>query len=45
MPSTGMLRHVGLITTDVSGGRVASNCKVERISEMGMLALAGRRRL
>jgi hypothetical protein len=32
-----MLRHMALVRTDVSGERIASIIKVERISEFGTL--------
>jgi hypothetical protein len=39
MPSSGMLRRVTLVRTDVSEGRSVSSIKVTRISELGALAV------
>jgi hypothetical protein len=39
MPSSGMLRRVVLIKTDVSEEHIASVIKVTRISELGKLAV------
>jgi hypothetical protein len=35
MPSTGMLRRVALVRTDVSEGPIASIIRVTKISELG----------
>jgi hypothetical protein len=37
MPSTGFLRRVALVRTDVSEERGASNIKVTRIGELGTI--------
>jgi hypothetical protein len=39
MPSSGMLLHVALVRTDVSGEGIASIIRVTRIGELGKLAL------
>jgi hypothetical protein len=42
MPSSGMLRHVALVRTDVSEELNASIIRVTRIGELGtMLAITG----
>jgi hypothetical protein len=38
MPSSGMLRHVALVRTDVSEKLSSSIIRVTRIGELGMLA-------
>jgi hypothetical protein len=35
MPSSGMLRRVGLVRTDVSEASIASIIRVKRVSELG----------
>jgi hypothetical protein len=42
MASSGMLRHVALIRTDVSEDLSASIIRVTRIGELGTLACVGR---
>jgi hypothetical protein len=37
MPSSGMLRRVAVVSTDVSKERISSIIRVTRISELGML--------
>jgi hypothetical protein len=37
MPSSGMLRHVALVRTDVSEERIASFMRVTRIGELGTI--------
>jgi hypothetical protein len=44
MSSSGMLRRVALVRTDVSEELSASIIKVTRIGELGMLAVASNRR-
>jgi hypothetical protein len=44
MPSSGMLRRVALVSTDVSEELSASNVRVRRISELGTLAVTSNRR-
>jgi demethoxyubiquinone hydroxylase (CLK1/Coq7/Cat5 family) len=39
MPSSGMLRRVALVGTDVSEERIASIIRVTRIGEVGTLAI------
>jgi hypothetical protein len=44
MPSSGMLRHVALITTDVSEEHSASTIRATRVGELGtMLAVTSNR--
>jgi hypothetical protein len=45
MASSGMLRRVALVRTDVSDELNASFIKVTRIGELGMLAVTSNRRL
>jgi hypothetical protein len=45
MPSSGMLRRVALVRTEISGERSASNNRVARIGELGTtLAVTSNRR-
>jgi hypothetical protein len=44
MPSSGMLRRVALVRTDVSEERIASFIRVTRIGEQGTLAVTSNRR-
>jgi hypothetical protein len=44
MPSSGMLRLVGLVRIDVSEKYIAYIIGVERISELGTLAVTSNRR-
>jgi hypothetical protein len=45
MPSSGMLRHVALVRTDVSEERIASFIRVTRFGELGtVLAVTSNRR-
>jgi hypothetical protein len=44
MSSSGMLRRVALVRTDVSEERSASIISVTRIGELGTLAATGNRR-
>jgi hypothetical protein len=43
MPSSGMLRRVALVRTDVSEERIASIIKVTRIGELGTLSMTSNR--
>jgi hypothetical protein len=43
MPSSGTLRHVALVRTDVSEEPSASIIRVTRIGELGMLAVTSKR--
>jgi hypothetical protein len=46
MPTSGMLRRVALVRTDISEERIASIIKVTRIGELGTtLAVTSNRRL
>jgi hypothetical protein len=45
MASSGILRHVALVTTDVSEERSASIIRVTRIGELGTLAVTSNRRM
>jgi hypothetical protein len=36
MPSSGMIRRVALVRTDVSEGRIASIIRVTRIGDLGI---------
>jgi hypothetical protein len=44
MASSGILRRVALVRTDVSEERIASSIKVIRIGELGTLAVTSNRR-
>jgi hypothetical protein len=44
MPSSGMLRRVALVRTDVSGECIASIIRVTKIGELGTLAETNNRR-
>jgi hypothetical protein len=44
MPSSGMLRRVALVRTDVSEERIASVISVTRIGALGTLAVTSNRR-
>jgi hypothetical protein len=44
MASSGMLRHVALVRTDVSEEISASSIRVTRIGELGKLAVTSERR-
>jgi hypothetical protein len=44
MASSGMLRHVIIVRTDVSGALSASIIRVTRIGELGTLAVTSNRR-
>jgi hypothetical protein len=39
MPSSGLLRRVALVRTEVSEGRIASIIRVTKIGELGKLAV------
>jgi hypothetical protein len=42
MPSSWMWRHAGIVRTDVSEERVTSIFRVQRISELGTLAVTSK---
>jgi hypothetical protein len=44
MPSSGMLRHMAVVRTDVSEEHSASIIKVTRIGELGTLAVTSNQR-